>query len=733
MDVLQTAYRDRRAVVLFTAWRSVGSFPAAFGTVLLSIPSRLRALPLNMEVGFGPFTTVDSVALSHPRLPAHRVARARNFARVYRRNRPSTSFPRDLINSDWDYALQRLGGNALNLVLGIDSFVSVDSINTSGDIVVGTRPVIGQRAKRDEPRRPRLVGLRPRALTDASVRRLCGSELLLLNLHSAKGPKSSELVRQAMILRTPGAPLVLLAENASELVRFLSAAPFDVPLGAHACAEYPRQVILESRGVGRTRPQWEQEFRFALPKEGLSEREEDLARLARAAWRTQWRSLTMGEPERTPKFRFLTELSRLRRSELSSGDRFALMAQLLSRVENEVAATARERLTAVVSAVKSELSRNAARIQVIVGNGFEQQFVSSEVARLTEGTSVTVGTARHLADAAQLADTCLVCGYYGPMTLDACLRARAQKVIWVLDPIEAAAAAFEAHKQAALLGRLGFADAEHLLGVLDQTLFTASGGLRMGDPDDHAQMFSRLPTSRAADFRSAPDVEVIDEGADTLLLLDDGVLLQTSPSRRFDVVRPGAPLPKTVSASELNEGDQILLVRGTYQRTLSELLLEDMDQKELHKQAGLRRTWSAMVRSVVEQQRLSAMGIVQRVRQSGGSATIERVKSWLRDAPEMTTPRDWPTFLAFARALGIQLPDEAIREFFDAIRTWRVGHRWRGREVMRLLRLAWFGGLSAADLARTEQRWGLGVRDLIEGSRVVEVEAVRRLDVEEKL
>src|SRR5207253_10627031 len=168
-----------------------------------------------------------------------------------------------------------------------------------------------------------------------------------------------------------------------------------------------------------------------------------------------------------------------------------------------------------------------------------------EAARLTEGTSVTVGTARHLADATQLADTCLVCGYYGPMTLDACLRARPEKVIWVLDPIEAAAAAFEAHKQAALLARLGFTDAEHLLGVLDQALFTASGGLRIGDPDDHAQMFSRLPTSRTADFRSAPDVEVIDQDADTLLLLSDGVLLQASPSRRFDVVRPGAPLPQT--------------------------------------------------------------------------------------------------------------------------------------------------------------------------------------------
>ncbi len=643
------------------------------------------------------------------------------------------SFPRDLINSDWDYALQRLGGNTPNLVLGIDSFVSVDSISSNGDITVGTRPVIGQRAKRDEPRLPRLVGLRPRALTDASVRRVCRSELVLLNLHLAKGPKSSQLVRQVMTQLTLRAPLILLAENGSELVRFLSAAPFDVPLSAQTCSACPPPFILESRGVGRTRPQWEQEFRFALPSEGMSEREEELAGLARAAWRTQWRSLTMGEPERTPRFRFLTELSRVRTSEPSSADRFALMAQLLNRVESEVVATARERFGAVVAAIRSELSRASSRIQVIVGNGFEQQFLSAEVAKIAGSSRVTVGVARHLADAAQVADTCVVCGYYGPVTLDASLRARASKVIWVLDPVEAAAAAFEAHKQAALMARLGIQDAERVLGALDQGLFTASGGLRTGDPDDHAQIFSPLVTVRTGEVRSAPDVEVIDKDADTLLLLSDGVLLQASSSRRFDVVRPGAPLPQTVAASDLNEGDQILLVRGTYQRTLSELLLEDMDQQELQKQAGLRRTWSGIVQSIVEQERLKVRAIVQRIRQGGGAATIERVKSWLRDAPEMTTPRDWTTFLAFARALGVQLPDENVREFFDAIRTWRTGHRWRGREVVRLLRLAWFGGLSAADLARTEQRWGLGVRDLVEGSRVVEVEAVGHIDPRETM
>jgi hypothetical protein len=43
---------------------------------------------------------------------------------------------------------------------------------------------------------------------------------------------------------------------------------------------------------------------------------------------------------------------------------------------------------------------------------------------------------------------------------------------------------------------------------------------------------------------------------------------------------------------------------------------------------------------------------------------------------------------------------------------------------VRALRAAYFGGLSAADMVRIETDWGFGVRDLIEGCRVEEVESV---------
>ena len=106
------------------------------------------------------------------------------------------------------------------------------------------------------------------------------------------------------------------------------------------------------------------------------------------------------------------------------------------------------------------------------------------------------------------------------------------------------------------------------------------------------------------------------------------------------------------------------------------------------------------------------------------------VRSWLRDGRDARTPGDWETFRAFAEALNLGLPEGVVRQFYDTIRRWRIGHRKRGRDVVRLLRSAWFGGLAPAEAARIEERWGLGVRDLIEGSRVLEVERVSHISPE---
>jgi len=473
--------------------------------------------------------------------------------------------------------------------------------------------------------------------------------------------------------------------------------------------------------------QREEQFRFALPSSSLTDAEAEVSRVAQAFWRAQWRRLSPedGEPRRVG-MTFVEALSGLRRQNSSSADRFSMVARLLAPGDPDVAATSAERFSQLTEAVR-RLQGNG-RLLVIVGNTRDSAFVSEQLAGAARGIE-TVAVARDLPRMSVRADCCIVCGYYGSCTLDGILRARPSSITWIVDPVEAGAAGSQLHFQAAVLSRLGLDTCADIVGSFAAALTTASGGQRRyGQAEATTSHLPEIALATATDdWNQSTNIEQVDRNPDLILVLSDGTELSVSDGRRFDVVRPGAPFARTLPSSELEEGDRVLLVRGTYQRTLSELLLEDMDRAELHDEARLRDTWIQMVSAAVSHSRLSNAAIAARLKTAGVPVSYQRIRSWLGLGAADTTPRDWLTFAAFAASIGITLPESDLRQFFMAIKRWRVGHRIRGRQVVRLLRLAWFGGLSASTLGQIEERWSLGVRDLIEGSRVEEVEEIRRL------
>jgi hypothetical protein len=301
----------------------------------------------------------------------------------------------------------------------------------------------------------------------------------------------------------------------------------------------------------------------------------------------------------------------------------------------------------------------------------------------------------------------------------------------VIDPVEAALAERDARSQSWHLSRLGLDEASILLGGYAEAL--SAGATEVPDPAGSDLTFLSVvpqPSQPSMDASalgtSLRDLEltedVLDPHPSASLFLADGSVLRVDRGRRFDVVRGGGSRPQTLSADELEPGDLLLVVRGEYQRTLSELLLEDMDSSEMKDEATARLAWGTLCRSFASRSQLSAARVAEQVRRLDGQATAETVRSWLAPGPTSTTPRDWQTFLAFANVLGLDLPEEAIKMMFRKVKRWRVAHRMRGREVVRLCRAAWFGRLPASDLATIEERWGLTVRDLVEGSRLVEVE-----------
>lgn len=668
---------------------------------------------------------VDSVALGAERFEIRRVAKARDYARVSRRFGTLTSFAGDFVNSDWDYAIHRLAYDYPERALGINSYIAVDAVLADGEQLPGSRPFIGNKVKRGHPTLPRMVGLRCTQFSSAAVEHVASTELLLVDLHRARGLKTAEMISSVLAARAPQQPAILLVENPGDLTRHIGTAlcrSVGLCITSGACPPDCENRVIT---LNRERIQYEQQFLAALPSEDLTAEELDLSYLARATWRATWRRITDESGAIHLLFRFQDRLSSVRRTSRSSADRFNLIATLLQEAPVLSAKGVVDRREAVRDCVVELLAEGWERVAIVVGNGFEQRLVETMVKELgaTQREAV-VGTAKHFSDSMERATACILTGYHGPATLDVQFRLRARRAMWVVDPVEASGAAFDAFDNFTALARMGLEEAASLVRALQEAFRGASAGNASGETGNYAPFLSE-PFQGTGWTES--EIQAVDGASSEPQLdiyLSDGTDLIVGASNRFDVVREGAAHPQVLPASQLEDGDQILLVRSDHQRTLSELLVQDMDTTELRAEAQMRMAWITLCRSVAGRHGLTPLTIARAVRQEGETATTESVRSWLRDGIGARTPNTWRTFLAFAKAVRVDMPEVTIRKFYDAVRKWRIGHRKRGRDVVRLLRSAWFGGLSSADLVGIEERWGLVVRDLIEGSRVVEVEYI---------
>ena len=727
-NALEEALETRHAVLVFGGWRPIGSPPANTAALLLSCVHRFASLPLNPVIAYAPFARIDDLALERT-VRVAKVVHSRQKAKIARWQ-AGRQLPRDLQACDWDVAAQLAAREDPRARIPLKSFVALDRVTSDGRLEPGNRPALGRHAKRGGDRLPQMCVLTARSASDSAIGRLFACDLLLVNVTGARGSKTVALMSSILERAPADLPTVIVAEGSGELSRFGQAPALERMSKALSLSPSPLPPRFAVRRVGESRVQYEEQFRFAMPSDDLSPLEEEVARLGMAAWRQRWRTVNPAIRSSTLTEAFLKSLAELHRRSSSSGDRFNMFQQLLNTSERDASASATDRLAAVKDAAL-KAAASSPRILVIVGGAAEENIISQALSTATPPASVIVGTCRHLTRSGVVADSVIVSGYYGPATTDGVLRALPSNVVWVVDPVEAYQASSELHRQAALFSRLGLSDEANLLGSFDSSLGESTPGIGAGGSTERASLFGwEADGSGAHPDPSGDDAgitEEVDIDANYLVVLLDGTRLRVNANRRFDVLRSQSPHPLTVPASELQEGDEVVLVRGSFQKTLSELLLEEMDRTELKNEAGVRRTWVTMVQTAMDANGLTVERVVRSLRTKGIHAPPERVRSWLRDDDEETTPLNWSRFLSFARVVGVGLEEEQIRYFFDTIKRWRVGHRIRGRAVVRALRHVRLGGLSAADMARIESEWGLGVRDLIEGSRVEEVEAVVQL------
>lgn len=729
---LELAMRSGRPVLAFGAWQPIGSPVAAVTTLVLTGIHRLEGVPLNPVLGCGPHARVDDSALDRPARVA-RVVASRQRARVLRAESGS-ALPRDFEPCDWDVQAQVAARDAPHLRLGLRSFAAVDRIDADGRLINGPRPGLGARVKRAGHRLPQLRVLPVRSLSDAALRAVASTDLLVVSLSGARGTKTMQLTDAVLRTIGPHRAALIVAEVASDVARFASVPVIEQVRDGLALACPPSTPTTIVHLVGQERVQYEEQFRFALPWEDLTPDERTVSELGLGVWRQRWRSLDpSGRPSALYEV-FARSLSDLRRTQPSGAGHFNAFTQLLLSSERDAALAARHRFEAVLRETNQYLGEGGSRrTLLVVGSSAEEDVVRSAMREACASGRVLVERSRHMARSRPEADFVVVAGYFGPATYDGVLRARPSSVTWVVDPVEAYRASHELHQQGAFLHQAGLRAMADVIGTAEAVLHDAARGTRAEAATDHPEMFGALsfPSGSAQSGFSegdpTPRVEEVDPDPDCMVVLLDGTHLRVKGGRRFDVLRSSSPHPQLLTARELQVGDEVLVVRSSYQQTLSELLLEELDRTTLRPEAEARRDWVTIVQTTMSHFGLTVEKIARQLRSKGIRISRQRIRSWLRDDDEETTPRDWVTFLLFARQAGVALPEEDVRRYFNAIKRWRVAHRTRGRAVVRAVRHAYFGGLSAADMARIGDEWGLGVRDLIEGCRVEEVEALIQL------
>jgi hypothetical protein len=309
-------------------------------------------------------------------------------------------------------------------------------------------------------------------------------------------------------------------------------------------------------------------------------------------------------------------------------------------------------------------------------------------------------------------------GFFGPATLDNALGTRARNLCFIVDPLEARAIWFGLRRLISILDRIGASDSQPVLRTVQEAIERYVPAFATDVTIDW-----RFESAAAASGFVNHLTDAVESGF-VAILLSDGTRLDVHENARFEVLNASARRLKTVSARELNRGDEIIILADSH-ALFSDRLLNVLDTGQLAAAAEARRTWLEVVRAVFDARRRRVADIARTMQEDGFEVKAFNVRSWLRRDPQNTlVPDRLDKFLSFARALGVSLPEEVLPQLYAEILRLRHAHRRCGRYLARAIRGAYSGRLDAPTLARIERDWGMSCRQLMEAAEQVTVEDV---------
>ena len=677
-------------------------------------PDGISGLSLAASIGFAPFHRGE-VLVDETRIYAvQECCQARAAARV-RRHAENRVLKNDLTLTDWERAADR-NPRLKSLRLPGEAFVAVDSVSDSGEIKPGRRRVFGRRVPKGTFR-PRILVPGRGGISGTSLPAYEELDLLILDAQVLRGRTAAQAVRTLGAM--PSVPAIVVASSIGDLF----AVQADEVPGLSAYELYQnrlRPAAIRTEIVGADRPSVEREFEFAIADlQGKNPRVDHVLELGRLAW---WSVRNSPIPAEVMELRrFLVNLDRLAEDSPNDAAMLTALRQLLVR-EASRTDLRDERLQPVLNAVAQ--SRENSNIVVLVRNSQTAREVSAEIAgtlglNTQELRELGVFVESVYAQA-ELDDVgaCIVAGWFGTMTLDAALALNPSVIRFILDPLEARAAFLTAQRAVGVFDRLGIKDAQSRVQAIARALEPEVIGFT--DPIDIWLGFDlrECTTGRAAGT-SKPQAGEIG------LYFTDGTRLDIAQHARLDVLGQGAKQLKPLMANQLRPGDRVVLLDEDSQAIFSERLLAEVDAGPLAVHAQHRTNWKAIVGAVNALKKPSADALLNAMSDAGEIVDKATIRSWIPSSDgSASVPDTWQRFLAFAKALGLEITVETLREMYDSIHRCRVAHRTLGRELARAIRGAYVGRLSAESLAKIERLCGVTARQLVAGVRVFTIDEI---------
>lgn len=724
---VEISVRQRQCVVAFTGWQHLPDVVLLAADHHLTDPARLDCLSLYTAFGVAPFRPADRRMME---LAIYSPAAALQARREARMTRARTRTVDELLEEvDWEEGYRRQAERLTTPTLGANSFLSIDRVWQGAYVSHGTRPTLGSHCRRQR-RRPSLLVPAFGVLDDSAAALLADVEILLLNIQDLRALNSLAMTRAILTKRGMARPTVIITQSPNELRDFLQGFSQYPPV-LRESGPLPQLAECDVISVGTDRPQHERIFDASLrPLAELSDRVRELADLAKRAW---WEARQVLSPDH-PR----PALERLRTSVDALSRIVPHEARLLRAAEHFISDPSRsssearlsESIRAVNSTIETDesvlvLARDSWSVNVLQRRLADHwECVPSDLAHL----GVRFATAYPGSVRGHNPHTVIATGFFGPRSLDAMLAARPKRLRLLLDPIEAGWLISCAAQQHQLLARYGacvsLQPLEHIrraastVAIPDAALVTLDTTLGSG-----ATYHIRSSDTGGAEASTTEEAE-----REVSIFLYDGTVLHAPAHRRFDVLTGSRTAIARVTAECLEPGHEIVVVAGDHQRTLSELLLEVLDQGPLKECATKRDLWLSLVHDAAARSNEDA--ILRRFRQE---YPIDRgqLRRWILQAgeafDEKSVPRSANLFVALARALGIDAPPAFLNQLYNATREWRIKHQLAGRRLVRAMCAATLGRLDALTAERISEEWGgLDVRDLLEGTSLSLVDHTSR-------